>query len=82
MSEIKVYTTASCPWCTKIKNYLTEKGLDYQEIDVGEDSDSVEEMIALTGQRNVPVTVIDGEVIVGFDRKALEEQLKRGRQSV
>ncbi|MGI5852812.1 MAG: glutaredoxin family protein [Bacillota bacterium] len=76
MSEIKVYTTASCPWCTKIKNYLTEKGLDYQEIDVGEDSDSVEEMIALTGQRNVPVTVIDGEVIVGFDRKALEEQLK------
>ena len=76
MSDIKVYTTASCPWCTKIKNYLTEKGLDYQEIDVGEDSDSVEEMIALTGQRNVPVTVIDGEVIVGFDRKALEEQLK------
>lgn len=76
MSEIKVYTTVSCPWCTKIKNYLTEKGLDYQEIDVGEDSDSVEEMIALTGQRNVPVTVIDGEVIVGFDRKALEEQLK------
>lgn len=75
MSDIKVYTTATCPWCTKVKNYLSEKGLKYQEIDVGRDSGSVEEMIALTGQRNVPVTVIDGEVVVGFDREALEEQL-------
>ena len=75
MSEIKVYTTATCPWCTKVKSYLSDKGLEYQEIDVGRDSESVEEMIALTGQRNVPVTVIDGEVIVGFDREALEEQL-------
>jgi len=75
MSDIKVYTTATCPWCTKVKNYLSEKGLKYQEIDVGRDSESVEEMIALTGQRNVPVTVIDGEVVVGFDREALEEQL-------
>ena len=75
MSEIKVYTTATCPWCTKVKSYLSDKGLEYQEIDVGRDSESVEEMIALTGQRNVPVTVIDGEVIVGFDREALEGQL-------
>lgn len=75
MSDIKVYTTATCPWCTKIKNYLSEKGLEYQEIDVGKDSESAREMVALTGQRNVPVTVINGEVIVGFDREALEEQL-------
>ncbi|HAH96534.1 MAG TPA: NrdH-redoxin [Firmicutes bacterium] len=75
MSEIKVYTTATCPWCTKVKSYLSDKGLEYQEIDVGRDSESVEEMIALTGQRNVPVTVIDGEVIVGFDREALDQQL-------
>ncbi|HAW72072.1 MAG TPA: NrdH-redoxin [Firmicutes bacterium] len=75
MSDIKVYTTATCPWCTKIKDYLSDKGLKYQEIDVGKNSESAEEMIALTGQRSVPVTVIDGEVIVGFDREALDQQL-------
>lgn len=75
MSDIKVYTTATCPWCTKVKNYLSDKGLEYQEIDVGRDPEAVEEMVALTGQRNVPVTVIDGEVIVGFNREALEDQL-------
>lgn len=76
MSDIKVYTTATCPWCTKVKNYLSNKGLEYQEIDVGKDSESAREMVAMTGQRNVPVTVINGEVIVGFDQEALEEQLQ------
>lgn len=76
MSDIKVYTTATCPWCTKVKNYLSDKGLEYQEIDVGKDSESAREMVAMTGQRNVPVTVINGEVIVGFDQEALEEQLQ------
>jgi S1-C subfamily serine protease len=53
-------------------------GVKYTEFDVSRDREAGEEMIALTHQMGVPVTVIDGEAVVGFDRPRLQALLARG----
>ena len=66
--DITVYSTKQCPHCNNLKAWLAQNNISYHAIDVGEDADAAREMIDLTGQRGVPVIIIDGEVIVGFDR--------------
>ncbi len=74
--EVKVYTTPTCPWCKKTKNLLEEHDIDYQEFDVSEDEEAAREMVEESGQRGVPVTIIDDEVIIGYDRNRLEQALQ------
>ena len=59
-----------------VKNYLTEKGVKYIEYDVASNTIAAQKMIRLTGQRGVPVTVINGEVIIGYDVIKIEKALR------
>ncbi|MGM9972626.1 MAG: glutaredoxin family protein [Clostridiaceae bacterium] len=72
---IKVYTTNSCPWCVKAKNYLKAKGFEYEEVNVQTDLEGRKEMLAKSNQMGVPVLDINGSVIVGFDKPAIDEAL-------
>jgi glutaredoxin 3 len=74
--NVTIYTLDTCPYCHQAKEFLSQQGIDYQEIDVGRDRDGAYEMMAISGQKGVPVIVIDGDVIVGFDREILEEKLR------
>lgn len=73
---IKVYTTDTCPWCDKAKAYLKSKGADYTEVNVAEDMEGREEMVKLSKQMGVPVLNIDGNIIVGFDKPAIDKALE------
>ena len=73
MSKVTVYSTRQCQYCRMTKAFLDKYGVPYESIDVGSDSKAAEMMIALSGQRGVPVIVIDDEVIVGFDSQRLNE---------
>ncbi len=75
MPEVKVYTTPTCPWCMRVKQFLDERGIPYEEYDVAADAARAEEMIQKSGQMGVPVIEVDGEIVVGFDRSRLEELL-------
>ena len=77
MEQVTVYTTPTCPWCIKVKDFLREKGVAFEEVDVAHDPAGARRMIELTGQRGVPVTAIGGEVVVGFDRTELERRLPK-----
>ncbi len=46
-------------------------------MDVAQDAQAREEMLRLSGRMAVPVIVIDGEVIVGFDQKTISEKLQK-----
>lgn len=63
---IKVYTTTTCPWCHVLMEWLDEQGIKYEEIDA----------TTVPGISSVPVTEINGERIVGFDRPALKKALQ------
>jgi len=75
MAKVKVYSTATCPWCHKVKEFLDEKKVKYEDIDVGADKKAAEEMVEKSGQMGVPVTDINGTIIVGFDKEAIEKAL-------
>ena len=75
MVKVKVYSTTTCPWCHKVKDFLKEKGVKFEDINVGIDQKAAEEMVEKSGQMGVPVTEIDGKIIVGYDREAIEKAL-------
>lgn len=76
--RVTVYTTPSCSWCTTLKSHLRKNGVRFDEVDVASDSAAAEEMTRKSGQRGVPQTDIDGEMIVGFDKAALNRLLNIG----
>jgi len=74
MARIEVYTTPMCPYCVAAKRLLSERGIDYDEIDVAEDDTLRAEIIQRSGRRTVPQIFIDGRSIGGFEElRALDE---------
>jgi alkyl hydroperoxide reductase subunit F len=71
MSKVTVYSTQFCQYCRMAKAFLDKQKIPYESIDVGEDRAAAEKMIELSGQRGVPVILVDDEVIVGFDSQRL-----------
>lgn len=74
--EVKIYSTPTCPYCKMAKEYLSSKGISYQDIDVSTDKESLQEMIKVSGQMGVPVVVINGSAVVGFDRSRIDSLLE------
>lgn len=67
MANVRVYTTAACPYCVMAKRLLTGKGVGYQEIRVDQDLVQREEMMRLSGRRTVPQIFVGDAHIGGFD---------------
>lgn len=72
---IKVYSTPTCPYCISAKNFLKEHKLPFEDVDVSVNQEAAEEMIKLTGQMGVPVIVINGKAIIGFNKPAVMQAL-------
>ncbi len=70
--DVRVYTTPTCGYCHRVKSLLDGLGVKYTELDVSRDREAAEEMVELTGQMGVPVTVIDGEAVIGFDSARIQ----------
>ena len=75
MSEVRVFSTTTCPYCFTLKEFLKEHNVEFEDIDVSKDKKAAKEMIEKTGQMGVPVIEIDGEFVVGFDRQRISELL-------
>ncbi len=79
--SVTIYTTPTCAFCKQIKAYLTEKGVEYIERDVAADTKAAQEMVDISHQMGVPVTVINNDdstepiVIIGFDQASLDGAL-------
>lgn len=64
--KIIIYSTATCHYCKEVKNYFNKKDISFEVMDVGADKVARKEMVEKSGQMGVPVTEIDGEIIVGY----------------
>ncbi len=63
-------------FCEHVKEFLSQRGVEFTERNVAEDGSALAELEAL-GVMTTPVTVIGSEVVVGFNRDALEAILQR-----
>lgn len=73
--SVKVYSTPTCPWCIRTKQFLKDNNIIFEEMDVSSNQSAAEEMIRKSGQMGVPVLDIDGEIIVGFDKDRIKALL-------
>lgn len=72
---VKVYSTPTCPWCIRTKEFLKENNITFQDTDVSGNQTALDEMIQKSGQMGVPVLDIEGEIIVGFDKEKIKQAL-------
>lgn len=75
MAKVTVYSTPTCPWCTRAKAYLQSKNIPFADVDVSMDREKAMEMVKKSGQQGVPVIDIDGQIIIGFDQARIDKLL-------
>lgn len=75
MSKVTIYSTPTCYFCKMAKEFLKEKKIPFDEVNVAGDQKRAQEMIEKSGQMGVPVIEIDGKIIIGFDKQAIKEAL-------
>ena len=72
---VTVYSTPTWPYCKMAKEYLTEKKIEYNDVNVAQDHDAAQQMVEKSGQMGVPQIEINGRIIVGFDKEAIDKEL-------
>ena len=72
---VLVYSTPTCPYCIRAKQFLKENAINFKDIDVSKDQEAAQDMIKKSGQMGVPVIEIDGAIIVGFDKEKIRAAL-------
>ena len=78
-TAIKLFSREWCSWCIDAKDYLTQRGYQFTEIDVGRDRAAYEEMKELSDQTYVPTLVAGDEVLANFDTRPAREILPDAR---
>lgn len=77
MSKVEIYTTNYCPYCRAAKSLLDKKGQDYNEINLDRDPEKKYEIMTELNWRTVPIILINGELVGGYDELA---ELERKRE--
>lgn len=67
MAKVVVYVKDYCPYCTKAKNLLRKKNVEFEEIDISDDDELQASVIKRSGQRTVPQIFINDKSVGGCD---------------
>lgn len=65
-SQIKIYSTKSCPYCVRAKLYFVDNGLEFDEIDLTNKFSEIDRIKKQTGHRTVPLIFVDDQFIGGY----------------
>jgi glutaredoxin-like YruB-family protein len=74
--EVIIYSTPTCHFCHAAKDFFDANNVEYTDINVAGDPVKINELVEKSGQRGVPVILIDGEVVVGYNEDVLREMLE------
>ncbi|MGV3774539.1 MAG: glutaredoxin family protein [Verrucomicrobiales bacterium] len=75
--KVRLFIKPFCGWCHEAIDWLDERGVEYEKLDVTTDRAARQEMLELTGQTLAPCIEVDGEVLADFDTDQLETFWKR-----
>jgi len=73
--KVKIYTSPTCPYCKLAKDHLKDKGVEFENLDVSENKNNADQCAEVSGQLGVPVLDINGSIIVGWNKSAIDEAL-------
>ncbi len=66
-SKIRLFVKPWCGWCQEAEEWLDNRNVQYELLDVTSDRDARQEMLQLSGQTLAPVIEVDGEILADFD---------------
>ncbi len=66
MSDVLIYTTEPCPYCTRAKGLLKARGVEFSEVNLSRDQEGRVELARETGMMTFPQVIIGGELLGGF----------------
>lgn len=75
--KIRLFVKPFCGWCHEAKDWLDDRGIEYEELDVISDRAAWKEMVQISGQTFAPVIDVDGEVLADFGTDQLERFWKK-----
>ncbi len=75
MPKVTIYSTPTCVYCNMTKAFFKENNVQYEEKDVSRDVAARSEMVEKSNQLGVPVIDVDGQILIGFDKRGLSELL-------
>jgi len=75
VKRIVVYTSDSCPWCNKAKDYLKGLKIPFKEVNVSRNQAEADKLVKRTGQTGTPQLDINGKYVVGFDKPKIDALL-------
>jgi glutaredoxin len=71
-----LYVKAGCPYCKAATDYLDQRSIPYEPVDVRGNDSKMKKLQELSGQTKTPTMDWDGEVLADFGTDELEEFLK------
>jgi glutaredoxin 3 len=77
MVAVTVYTTDPCSFCVRVKQLLTARGVDFDEINLAKDPDGRAELLQRTGMMSFPQVLIRDELVGGFQETVAADQSGR-----
>jgi len=77
MSDVVVYTTNACGYCTRVKMLLSAREIDYREINVASDPDAFVDLAKRSGMMTLPQVFIDDVLVGGYNETAAADQSGR-----
>jgi len=76
-NSIRLFVKPFCGWCHEAQDWLEERGIQFESLDVTANRAARQEMLELSGQTLAPVIDVDGEILADFDTDQLEEFWKK-----
>jgi glutaredoxin-like YruB-family protein len=73
MDKVKIYSSSTCQDCERVKDYLKERGIPFEEINVLKDKKARKEMEHRYGVHVTPVVIVGDRVMVGFNHPKLDK---------
>ncbi len=80
--QIKIYTLSWCSHCKALKEFLKNKGLEFENLDVEEDQEAANYITQKTGQSGFPIVCIDNETLIGFNAQKIESIINNSNDSL
>jgi glutaredoxin 3 len=80
MSDVVVYTTNACGFCTRVKMLLDARAIGYREINIAGDPEAFVELAKSSGMMTLPQVFVDGVLIGGYNETAEADQSGRLRE--
>ena len=82
MADVTVYTTDPCSFCTRVKQLLDARKVEYTEINLSRDAAGRTQLVERTGMMSFPQVLVDGELIGGFQETLAADQTGRLRELI